>query len=97
MQFVFDIYVNKGKFMKNKMIEFLLYDIFCRGVVEISQGLNSFDYSRNFNLIGKKRKKGNLKEEYLFLNLATAGVNYQVSLWNPFVLSKPNGVIEQSF
>ncbi|CAF0722370.1 unnamed protein product [Rotaria sordida] len=46
-----------------------------RSVVEISQGLNSFDYSRNFNLI------------------ATAGVNYQVSLWNPFVLSKPNGIL----
>ncbi|CAF3375554.1 unnamed protein product [Rotaria socialis] len=46
-----------------------------RNVVEINQGLNSFDYSRNFNLI------------------ATAGVNYQVSLWNPFVLSKPNGIL----
>ncbi|CAF4523027.1 unnamed protein product, partial [Rotaria sp. Silwood1] len=23
----------------------------------------------------------------------TAGVNYQVSLWNPFVLSKPNGIL----
>jgi len=62
-------------------------------VVEINQGLNSFDYSRNFNLIGKQKK--NFSKYYLIIfifYLATAGVNYQVSLWNPFVLSKPNGV-----
>lgn len=29
--------------------------------------------------------------------LATAGVNHQVCLWNPFVLSKPNGVRENLF
>ncbi|CAF3380138.1 unnamed protein product [Rotaria sp. Silwood1] len=30
---------------------------------------------------------------FQFFILATAGVNYQVSLWNPFVLSKPNGIL----
>ena len=28
----------------------------------------------------------------IVFRLATAGVNHQVCLWNPFVLSKPNGV-----
>ncbi|EDV25751.1 uncharacterized protein TRIADDRAFT_55170 [Trichoplax adhaerens] len=41
----------------------------------ISQGVNSFDYSSDLNLI------------------ATAGVNYQVCLWNPYVISKPVGLL----
>ncbi len=61
-------------------------------MVEINQGLNSFDYSRNFNLIGKKNKLRNIIFIIFIFYLATAGVNFQVSLWNPFVLSKPNGV-----
>ncbi|UJR35381.1 hypothetical protein I4U23_028138 [Adineta vaga] len=46
-----------------------------RNTVVIEQGVNSFDYSKTFNLV------------------ATAGVNTQVRLWNPFVLSKPNGTL----
>lgn len=55
MQFVFDNYVNPGEII-DKRIEWL-DRMNCRSVVEVSQGLNSFDYSRNFNLIGKRRMK----------------------------------------
>ncbi|XP_041356070.1 WD repeat-containing protein 49-like [Gigantopelta aegis] len=41
----------------------------------IVQGVNSFDYNEQLNLI------------------ATAGVNNHVCLWNPYVVSKPNGVL----
>lgn len=44
-------------------------------VFQISQGLNAFCYSTQFNLI------------------ATAGVNHHVGLWNPYVKSKPNGIL----
>ncbi|CAF1205487.1 unnamed protein product [Adineta ricciae] len=60
-----------------------------RNTVYIEQGVNSFDYSRNFNLIETV-----LSFLYISLiSLATAGANCQVRLWNPFVLSKPNGTL----
>ncbi len=42
----------------------------------ILQGLNSFDFNPELNLI------------------ATAGINTQVCLWNPYVISKPVGILQ---
>eukprot|EP00794_Sanderia_malayensis_P002980 gene2980-3435_t len=42
----------------------------------VLQGLNSFDYNPELNLI------------------ATAGINTQVCLWNPYVISKPVGILQ---
>ncbi|XP_043926673.1 WD repeat-containing protein 49 [Protopterus annectens] len=44
--------------------------------LNISQGINAFDYHSGLNLI------------------ATAGVDHIVRLWNPYVISKPNGILK---
>ncbi|XP_069474592.1 cilia- and flagella-associated protein 337 [Ambystoma mexicanum] len=44
--------------------------------MNISQGINAFDYHAGLNLI------------------ATAGVDHKVCLWNPYVVSKPTGILQ---
>nr|XP_033814835.1 WD repeat-containing protein 49 isoform X2 [Geotrypetes seraphini] len=44
--------------------------------INISQGVNAFDYNTGLNLI------------------ATAGIDHKVCLWNPYVVSKPTGLLQ---